>query len=481
MNRRDLEMQVQELFEGNLGEEAMRDLERELWTNPEARDCYREYLHLHNALRFRAKGVDLLNVVPLSRRRSVVGKVWGKRAGIAAAVALVLGVGTGGFLLNRFRSPLLTFETSPGSDVSVSREFASGSRPAAGKTLEPGSRLQVRSGTMELEFPSGVRGVIRGPAELTLYREDLLQLERGVAWFRVPPAADGFKVSTPDLVVDGKGAEFGVVADPAFLSEVHVLGGNVAVMNLKGRTGWQKLEAGQARAAGPEEEGLEVPVRPNRFLTSLPPAEPEPNLIVTKESSPVPQAYADQVSAFDLLQGIQPITTGWNLRNDARPEELTDGIHGHNFEEIPGDIVQGAWTTVGATAEYHLGTGPKGGGYDLTSIRSIADWENVGFGNQAWTLEVKPVNGDWRTLTSVAYGSTSAQPLAGGGATIVTVTAKNGVLASGIEAIKVIAGRMPGSVDNAFVWRELDVFGQAAAARPVSKGDGKDGSAKGDL
>ena len=45
------------------------------------------------------------------------------------------------------------------------------------------------------------------------------------------------------------------------------------------------------------------------------------------------------------------------------------------------------------------------------------------------------------------------------GATKVILTGKSGVLASGIESIKFTASHVAGSVDNAFVWRELDVFG----------------------
>ena len=44
-----------------------------------------------------------------------------------------------------------------------------------------------------------------------------------------------------------------------------------------------------------------------------------------------------------------------------------------------------------------------------------------------------------------------------------TLTDADGVLATGIEGIRVTAGRVAGSHANAFVWRELDVFGRATA------------------
>ena len=88
MNHRELEHHLQELFDGRLQGQAFEDLQQELRDNPEARQTYREYLHLHQALEFRAKGVDLLNVVPMDRiverrqRRSM------RTAGLAAAVVL---------------------------------------------------------------------------------------------------------------------------------------------------------------------------------------------------------------------------------------------------------------------------------------------------------------------------------------------------------------------------------------------------------
>ena len=181
------------------------------------------------------------------------------------------------------------------------------------------------------------------------------------------------------------------------------------------------------------------------------------NFAAADEASSATQfTYSGNVSAADLLHGLTPVTTGWNTTNQASPLELTDGTHGGAFQAVPGDAVQGAWTTVGATATYNLGTGPGGAGYNITSVQSIADWANVGFGNQAWTIEVKPVGGSYATLATVNY-----QPLGSGvGGTKVTLTHPSGVLATGIELIKITANQVNGGANGgAFVWRELDVFG----------------------
>ncbi len=198
--------------------------------------------------------------------------------------------------------------------------------------------------------------------------------------------------------------------------------------------------------------------------------------LITGVSSTTQYAFTGDVSATDLLHGLTPVTTGWNTTNQASPLELTDGIHGGAFQALPGDWVQGAWTTVGATAIYNLGLSPSGAGYDITSVQSIADWVSVGFGNQAWTIEVKPVGGNYSTLATVNY-----QPLGsgGGGSTKVTLALPSGKLASGIEFIKVTANQVNGGANaGAFVWRELDVFGvdtndaTAPTISSLSPGDG---------
>jgi ferric-dicitrate binding protein FerR (iron transport regulator) len=465
MNHRELEHHLQNLFDGRLEGQAFEDLQQELRDNPAARKAYREHLHLHQALKFRSKGVDMLNVVPMDlvvkrRERRLL-----RTSALAAAAVVAMGAMVMALIAARKPQPTLTFNTAPGTDIGISHALTGEDAPN-GFVLEPGSRLKVLNGTVELEFASGVRGIVRGPADMTLQREDLLDLASGTVWFEVPAKAVGFKVNTPDLVLTDLGTEFGIISEPNFLDEVHVFDGKVEVCSRHGLKKKELLKAGQARYAGPAGRWKETPVRRDHFLAELPTKKIEPAVISTEDSSTSQLAYADDASASDLLHGLTPVTTGWNLGNNADPKELTDGIHGAGFGQVPGDPVQGAWTTVGATTEYHLGKGSKGLGYDITSILSIADWNGAGFGNQAWTVEVKPVGGDYRILHTVNHHPLSSQPLDGGGATKVVLTDKSGILASGIESIKFTASHVAGSVGNSFVWRELDVFGTPTERAP---------------
>ena len=71
------------------------------------------------------------------------------------------------------------------------------------------------------------------------------------------------------------------------------------------------------------------------------------------------------------------------------------------MEAFPGGDAEGTWSDEGAIAEYNLG--PNAAGYDITSIQSIASWADSGFGNQVWTVEVKPVGGSYTLLATVDY------------------------------------------------------------------------------
>ena len=115
-------------------------------------------------------------------------------------------------------------------------------------------------------------------------------------------------------------------------------------------------------------------------------------------------------------------------------------------------------------ALYYLGPGPGGLGCDVTSIRSIAAWNGAGFGNQTWAVEVKPAGGVFTPLAVVSFEPFEAEPLRGGSATKVVLTGKSGTLVRGVQAIRFTAGRVPTSVDGAFVWREVDVSGVSASA-----------------
>ncbi len=185
-------------------------------------------------------------------------------------------------------------------------------------------------------------------------------------------------------------------------------------------------------------------------------------LVQTKVFSATELAYSGDVSTTDLLTGKTATTTGWNTGNGSTVAELNDGIHGGS-----GTPVAGTWTTVGATATYNLGLGANNLGYDVTSIQTIAAWLNVGFGNQAYTVDVKLVGAtSFTPLATVDY-----QPLGSAvGATKVSLTDTTGVLETGVESIRFTATNVNGGANSgAFVFREIDVFGTPSTTSNIGR------------
>ena len=186
-------------------------------------------------------------------------------------------------------------------------------------------------------------------------------------------------------------------------------------------------------------------------------------LVQTKVFSATELAYSGDVSTTDLLAGKAATSVvGWNTGNGSTVAELNDGIHGGS-----GTPVAGTWTTVGATATYNLGLGANNLGYDLTSIQSIAAWLSVGFGNQAYTVDVKLVGAaNFTSLATVDY-----QPLVGTvGATKVTLTDTTGVLVTGVEFIRFTATSVnAGTNFGAFVFREIDVLGTSSTTSNLGR------------
>lgn len=196
---------------------------------------------------------------------------------------------------------------------------------------------------------------------------------------------------------------------------------------------------------------------------ALAPALSSAALIQTNVSNPNQQSYASDVSNSDLINGLTATAvSGWNLAS-GNPSQLNDGVHGANNPPV-----QGAWTNVGATVTYSLGLG-SGFGYDLTSIQSIASWSNDGYGNQAYTVEVRLAgSGLFTTLANVNNTPFTTGTTTSGGATKTTLTDGTGVLASGVEFIRFTATTAGASVGGATVFREIDVNGVASVPEPTS-------------
>jgi hypothetical protein len=86
--------------------------------------------------------------------------------------------------------------------------------------------MRLRSGLVSLTFFNGAEVVMEGPAELEIISVNHIQCRFGNINVTVPPQAQGFLVSSPQMVVKDLGTAFAVSVTPRG-TEVHVIKGEI--------------------------------------------------------------------------------------------------------------------------------------------------------------------------------------------------------------------------------------------------------------
>lgn len=124
--------------------------------------------------------------------------------------------------------------------------------PGVGTRLKVG-KYSLPSGLVELRFDSGPLTVIQGPADFELWAKNGMELAVGKAVTKVPPAAQGFAVSTGSASIIDLGTEFAVAAGDDGGTEVLVLDGKVA---LKPRPA---VESNDPSPPGPRDQNAQEP------------------------------------------------------------------------------------------------------------------------------------------------------------------------------------------------------------------------------
>ena len=135
-----------------------------------------------------------------------------------------------------------------------------------GAALEPGT-LRLKSGAALVEFYSGARVVVEGPAEFQLFSASEAYLRAGRISAHVPPPARGFTVRTAQFDVVDRGTEFGLAVvnqeAGAATTEVHVFAGLVEVQRTASDV--RELETGKAIRLE-RDEVVELPSNRSAFL-----------------------------------------------------------------------------------------------------------------------------------------------------------------------------------------------------------------------
>jgi ferric-dicitrate binding protein FerR (iron transport regulator) len=272
VNAEEFDVSLSRLFDGELTAEGFVALEQQLTSNPEARRQYLDYVDLHNILELELSaqvlpGMRNQGFVPLSRvlkqQRLRIVRI----SALAAAVLFMVGVLVFALINAEKREPMADFRLAPGTVFNISHP--EGSAPES-EMLTEGSRMVLDHGTVELTLPSGVRAIVKAPADIVYDSEDLIQLDSGTGWFQVPSGASGFQVRTGELLVTDLGTEFGIISHEGFPDEAHLLKGKISVRKLTGETSERILNGSGALKAADGAALEEIEVRPEDFDKSLP-------------------------------------------------------------------------------------------------------------------------------------------------------------------------------------------------------------------
>lgn len=111
---------------------------------------------------------------------------------------------------------------------SVNTKWHGMERPSIGDRLSVGE-LRLLEGTIQIEFLSGVRLLLRGPAHIELRAVDEIMLYEGAASCFITEMGRGFRILTKVMEVIDVGTAFSIEVGDDRSSEVHVLEGSVEI------------------------------------------------------------------------------------------------------------------------------------------------------------------------------------------------------------------------------------------------------------
>lgn len=227
-----LERLISAHFDGELTADERTELETMLLSSSKARQIFLDHADFHGLLReqaMHASGVDWLekatpppkNVTPFR-----------KQAWIAAGLAACLACGWWVVMWQPAPSSPAITERVPRATEEVALLGMAVDVEWAGRSFIPGEALpkgllNIRKGTLRLDFYSGARVILEGPARLELISPDLARLDEGKLTAKVPPPAQGFTILNKDLRVVDRGTQFGMSVSGSDDCTVHVFDGEV--------------------------------------------------------------------------------------------------------------------------------------------------------------------------------------------------------------------------------------------------------------
>lgn len=258
MNFEELDGLIDGLRDGTLEDAQVARLDQLLAEHPEALDRFVDRAMLQADLEFKLGRAPAAPVLSAPVRRFP----W-KPIVVAAAVLLVAVL----WLAIRPPSetpPAPSYEGCAVLTRALDTAWDASSPGAAVGTVLPKRRLVLTSGSIQVEFFSGARVIVEGPADFELLSANEGMCRYGKLRAFVPPQAQGFTVRTSTLTLVDRGTEFGLRAGREGDAEVHVFQGRV---ELRGRGTTEQLGVGRAVHLDSAGSVLPIDADPDAFLS----------------------------------------------------------------------------------------------------------------------------------------------------------------------------------------------------------------------
>ena len=279
-----LEELLSKLHDGLASEEEKRTIEETLSGDPDACEFYLDYTELCAQMEFELGARTPLDIgeQAISNQisestalfykgqttKQILTPSWRPKPALAAAAIFLLFIGTISLIINkRFSITPQTLEaqnipakveniTHEGVAIlmeSVGASFVNnGTKPSRENGILYPGEILLESGIAAIEFYSGARVILEGPAIFELTSENSAILREGRMRALVPPQACGFSVSTRQIEVIDLGTEFGMnIEEDGHLTEVHCFEGLVDIYEsnfnkTKDNKVLRSLESGEA-------------------------------------------------------------------------------------------------------------------------------------------------------------------------------------------------------------------------------------------
>lgn len=386
-----LQRLIDAYFDQQLGPDEKRELESMLLGSSKAREIFldlSEWHGLNRELALRDHSDGMLRALSGAGEETVVSpfrRNLGAGLGIAACVMLAWW-----FSPMRTQKPghtaTPTTATVPARDdvallaQAVDVEWEEGGNSFAVGSALPKGELKIRKGTLRLDFYSGARVFLQGPATLDLLSQDLARLENGRLTANVPPPAQGFTILNANLRVVDRGTEFGMNASGKDDCEVHVFKGEVELQGdvpvnkerslLQGdavsiKSGkWADIPADRLGFADPatiqNAAARETEIRWNQWRAETEEFRKTPNLLVhfdfenmKANSAIVPNAAAGASAGSNgTVIGCEPTSGRWDQKAALGFAKTSDRVR-FRTEGSTRSLTLMAWVRVDSLPENH--------------------------------------------------------------------------------------------------------------------------------